>query len=218
MVLAVRLSRRSVDAMPKVTATLSLLLLGCLLSIGHAVAQSVDEAILNAVSHGTLPPGAVIVVRPFDNSEANMSVKVEFERVLRKAGHQVGDRGPVMLSFDTRDRVDAWTNRDRRYLLELQGQGGPIGRDEASVKLNLYDSATGGVLNRGQGGGTSIVTPSSYRMDVTLEMTESAEVLWQAWITADLQHSDALSLTKSMVAPVIRSLGSTVRRQGVRLQ
>ena len=178
-----------------------------------ADAQSIDEGVLNAVSYGPLPGSSAIFVEPLDNSDLNLEVQAEFERQLRAGGYTISADAVLILTFETRDEIGAWSDRGRRTVIELQGRGGVVGRDSASARVNLFDSAKGGVLNRGQGGGTTIVTPSRYRLDVTIDDRRTGVRLWKAWAIAELQQYDGATLTKAMVPTLVRNLGESVKSE-----
>lgn len=177
-----------------------------------------EEGILNAVALKPLPEGVPITVRPMDNSDENLILQKEFERELRLRGYTVAEGAPLIMTFETRDTLGAWTSGERRSVLEFEGGGDGIGGDNYRARLNLFDSGRGGMLNEGQGRNTSIVTPSQYRVDLNIDDRETGKRLWQAWATADLKQSDGLTLTRAMVPVLVESLGRTTRRRAFNLQ
>jgi hypothetical protein len=189
-----------------------------LLATGRASAQGVDEGLLNAVAYKPLPAGMAIAVRPMDDSDENLVLQKHIEGELEAQGYRVSRDGDLILTFETRDTVGAWSDLGRRSVLEFQYKNVEgIGGDNERLRLNLFDSAQGGVFNEGRAHGTSIVTPSQYRIDATVDDRRNGERLWQAWVTASLQHSDGAALTQSMVPVMVGSLGKTVRRQPFKL-
>ncbi len=187
------------------------------LAVGLAVllngaAHGAEEGILNAVAYSPLPKDAAIAVRPLDNSDQNMAVKLVFERELRRRGRTVSDDAALVLTFETSGQVGAWTSAGRRSVLELDAHGGRTGGENAQARLNIFDSARGGLLNKGRGGRTSIVTPSRYRLDATIDERESGRRLWKAWAVSDLGQSDGTTLARAMVPVVVGTLGRTVKR------
>lgn len=179
-----------------------------------AVAQSIGEGLLNAVSYKAIPPGAVLTVRPLDNSDANLALREDFERELRGRGYRVGPDAGLVLSFETRDVVGAYSAGVARHVVELSGGGGDGGGEDARARVNMFDSSSGGVLNPGsETKDTTIVTPTQYRIDATVEDRSTGRRLWQAWAVADLEQSDGLTLTRAMVPAIANALGETVRQQ-----
>ena len=189
-----------------------------LLVAGRASAQGLDEGLLNAVAYKPLPAGLAIAVRPMDDSDENLVLRERIEGELKAQGYSVSGEGALILTFQTRDTVGAWSDSGRRSVLEFEYKNVEgIGGDNERLRLNLFDSAKGGVFNEGRAHGTSIVTPSQYRIDATIDDRRNGERLWQAWATASLQQSDGPTLTQSMVPAMVGSLGKTVRRQTFQL-
>lgn len=173
-------------------------------------AQGGNQVLLNAIAFKSMPTGAPFSVRPLDNSDTNMALKDEFERILRNNGYTVSDAAAFVISFETSYRIGAYTTRNKRAVLELQARGGREGGEDAKMRFNLFDSNTGGVFNRGKGE-TTIATPSQYRIDVTIDEAASGKRHWQAWAVAYLQQPDSLALTRAMVPVLVDNLGQTVK-------
>ncbi|HEB79854.1 MAG TPA: hypothetical protein ENI79_05200 [Rhodospirillales bacterium] len=189
-------------------------LLACLvvLTFQQAAAQGMDDGLINAVAYKQLPAVKVIAVRVMDNSNENMVLLREFEKVLRGHGYIVSPDAKLILTFETRDELGAWADHGNRTLLELSARGGDEGGENAKARFNVFDSGKGGILNKGRGG-TSITTPSQYRMDVTIDDKSNGKRLWQAWAIANLVHTDGPALTKKMIPVMVQNLGQTVKRQ-----
>lgn len=193
---------------------LASLTLVAVLACGPALAQIANEGLMNAVVYTPVPKGASVTVSPLDNSDDNMVLQKVFESELTAQGYKVVPDAPLVLSFETRDVVGAYTSRNARHVLELTGGGGRGGGEDAKARVNVFDSAAGGLLNPGRDtGDTHIVTPTQYRMDVTLERRDGGTRLWQAWALADLGQSNGLALTRAMVPVITRAIGQTVRQQ-----
>ena len=96
----------------------------------------------------------------------------------------------------------------------MEGGGGGLsgGGENAKAKFNVYNSETGGLFNRGRSG-TTITTPSRYRLDVTIDDRTNGKRLWQGWSEANLNASDVLTLTRRMVPVIVDGLVQTIRRR-----
>ena len=185
---------------------------------GRASAQGLDEGLLNAVAYKPLPAGLAITVRPMDDSDENLVLRERIEGELKAQGYSVSGDGTLILTFETRDTMGAWSDAGRRSVLEFEYKNAEgIGGDNERLRLNLFNSAQGGVFNEGGAHGTLVVTPSQYRIDATVDDRRNGERLWQAWVTASLQQADGATLTQSMVPAMVGSLGKTVRRQTFQL-
>ncbi len=174
--------------------------------------QSGGKGILNAVAFKPLTQKTPIAVRPLDNSDNNLLLKREFEKALRTNGYTVSNDADLILTFEYRGEIGAWSTIDRRTILELDAHGGRDGGEDAQARFNLYDSSRGGILNKGRSG-TSIVTQSRYRLDASIDAKSNGKRLWQAWTIANLESHDGLSLTLAMVPVLVKSLGHTVKKQ-----
>jgi hypothetical protein len=201
--------------------------LGVVLAWGTAAAQekppaeasgtSAVQAFVNSVSFQTLPERAIITVRPLDNSDAHLKLKTSIEEALRARGFGVTKDSPLVLNFDTRDEVGAWSDAGRRTILELMSDKSREDGDYAHAKLNVFDSASGGLLNEGRGG-TSITTPSTYRIDFTVDDRTNGRRLWQGWAVANLAYGDRNDLDRAMIPVLVQNLGRTTTRQPFNVQ
>ncbi len=188
-----------------------LALAGAILAQG-AFATEEGGVLLNAVAFKPLPPGMRIAVRPLDNSDDNLIIKKDFERQLQAKGYQVSSDAVLVLSFETREEVGAWSDSGRRTLLELEGRNATGDNETAKARVNLFDSNAGGVFNEGRGG-ISTVTPSLVRLEVTIDSRADGKRFWQGWSIADQGQGDSLATTRAMVPTMVVNLGQTVRSQ-----
>jgi len=179
-------------------------------------AQAGDEGILNAVSYHPLPTEASIRVQALDNSDENLALVEVAKKALTNRGHELAEDGGMILTLQTRSEIGAWSTTDRRHVVEIQSQTNSHS-DDTQVRFNLFDSNTGGILNEGSGG-TSIVTPSQYVIEIYLDDASNGKLLWQALARADLGQSDSLSLMRGMIPALSDALGKTVSRKNFQLQ
>ena len=163
-----------------------------------------------AISYKPLPADSTIAVRPWDDSRENLELAEEFKRVLGSLGYKVADNAALVLSFETRDILGSWSAGERRSILEIEGHGGRRGGEDASVRLNLYESSRGGMFNEGRA--PAAVVPSKYQLEVTLDRKAGGR-LWQGHASAALQRLSGFELVKSMIPVVAEHLGKTVRRK-----
>ena len=186
---------------------------------GPVAAQEPNQGLLNAVSYDRIPAGVAVTVSPLDNSDDNLILQQRFETELRAHGYAVSTDGPLVLTFGTRDTVGAYLDRNPRHVLELSGGGGRGGGEDARARVNVFDSSGGGLVNPGSGSGdTTIVTPTQYRLDATIDERTSGRRLWQGWATANLEQSDGLALTTIMVPVIAQHVGQTVRQKPFPIQ
>ncbi len=191
--------------------TLGILLLSIavLMGVGSAYAQ---EGLMNSISFRDIPTNAKLQVQPLDNSDENLVLQVEFEKALQAQGFTLTSDAALILTFETRDEIGAWTTTDRRHVFSFESKGGRSGGENAKARVNVFDSQTGGLFNKGHSG-TNIATPSSYRIDVTVEDRGTGKRLWQGWSTARLGAGDGLSLTRKMIPALAEAVGKTVKQK-----
>lgn len=183
---------------------------------GTAFAQSGGEGVLNAVSYRPMPADSTIRVQALDNSDANLALVEEVKQALTTRGYQLSDDGGMILTIETRDEIGAWSTTDRRHVLEIEGQTASHS-DDAQVKLNIFDSESGGILNEGNPG-TSIMTPSQYIVEFSIDNASNGKRMWQAWASADLGQFDSLDLMRGMIPALSDSLGKTISKETFRIQ
>ncbi len=174
--------------------------------------QGSEKGLLNAVAYLPIAKGQAISVRPLNDSDDDLALKQTFERELRAAGYAPSADANLILTFEIRNEIGSWSETGRRHVLELTARGGQDGGEDAKALLNLYDTNRGGMFNRGSSG-TSIVTPSKYRIDAQIDDRTNGKRLWQGWATADLGGYDSRDLTRAMVPELVKSLGRTIKRQ-----
>lgn len=179
-------------------------------TLSAAFAQGSGAGLMNAISYKPLPQGMAFSVQPLDNSDQNMILKKEFEDVLRTKGFVVSADAPLVITFETRDQIGGYTTRNRRAILELDAHGGREGGEDARMRVNLYDSNTGGLFNQGKGE-TSIMTPSQYRLEVSIDNRSNGKRHWQAWAVTNLDQSDGAKLIRAMVPQMVGNMGKTVK-------
>jgi len=190
---------------------LGFLLLSFTVLTGSASAYAQD-GMMNSISFRKIPSDARLQVQALDNSDSNLALQKEFERVLQERGYRISESAPLILTFETRGEVGAWTTTDRRHVLSFESNGGRDGGENAKARLNVFNSRSGGLLNRGQGG-TTIATPSSYRIDVSVEDRSTGKRLWQGWSVAKLGAGDGQTLTTKMIPTLVEGIGHTIRQK-----
>lgn len=207
-------SLREGDDMRTVTWWASLLALAAV--AGAAVAAETPQVradgVLNAVAFDAVPSGSTVALRLMDNSDDNLSLLGIFEKELRSRGYSVDANAPLVLDIETSDEIGAWSTGDRRTMFELQARSGSDGTDDASLRLNAFDSRTGGVFNEGNDNRTAIVTPSSYRIDVNIEDSRNGKRLWQGWAVANARTTSGRDLLRAMVPVIVGAVGRTEKQ------
>jgi hypothetical protein len=179
-------------------------------TMAASFAQGSGEGLMNAISYKPLPQGMAFSVQALDNSDQNMILKKDFETILRSRGFAISTDAPMVITFETRDKLGGYTIRNRRAILELEAHGGREGGEDARMRLNLYDSNTGGIFNQGKGE-TSIMTPSQYRLEVSIDNRSNGKRHWQAWAVTNQDRADGATLIRAMIPEMVENMGKTVK-------
>ncbi|MGJ3261177.1 MAG: hypothetical protein ACFE0S_16380 [Rhodospirillales bacterium] len=183
--------------------------LSVMLCVSGANAQGID---LNAVSYAEIPDTRDITVETFDDSEKVTRLKKLFEEELRLAGYNVTDNARLIMSFEARDTEGKWSGGGPNRLIEIRNSENHTGKDAPDVRLNIFDSQRGGLLNPKRDKGITQVAPSEFRIDAMIEDRTDGKRLWQGWsVTDNFEVGEDQSLHRSMVKPIIGSIGKTVR-------
>lgn len=183
-----------------------------------AVAGVRADGLMNAVSYRPLPSGSAIFVRPMDNSDQNLTLQKDFELALRRKGYTISESANLILTFETRDAAGAWTGGGPNPYIELSDNHDQTGVNAPRVRFNLFNSSRGGLFNPDRTEITRMVTPSSFRIDATIDDKTNGKRLWQGWSTTDIGASGARNLTRAMVPVLVDVVGQTVRRKSFPLQ
>ena len=186
-----------------------------LAAAGPALAQ--EKAVISAQTYAGAKAPAVVAVRPFDNSDANLDLKRTIEQLLMQAGYGVQDDALTVLSFEAREEMGAFSDSGQRYILELQSRGDTLTGDAQQARLNLFNSQSGGLLNPGRSSGTQIVSRVRYELEFTLDDRQTGTRLWQAWGHADVGQGAAADVAPRLAKSLVGTMGRTVRGETVEL-
>ena len=168
----------------------------------------------NAVAFAEVPRGEAVTVETFDDSEQVLKLKTLFEEELRLQGYTVTDKGRLILSFEARDTSGKWTGGGPNRLIELKNSDNHTGDNAPDVRVSIFDSQRGGLLNPKRDKGITQVAPSEFRIDSTIEDRETGKRLWQGWSTTnDGAVGEEANVHRSMVKPIIENIGKTVRSE-----
>ncbi len=179
-----------------------------LVAVPSARAQNIT---VNAVSYSEIPANASVTVETFNDSAQNMALKKRFETELAAQGYDVTPNGRLILSFDVSDQSGTWTGGGPNRLIELKNSDDHTGTDAPNVRLNIFDSNRGGLLNPKRDPGITQVAPSELRIDATIEDRDNGRRLWQGWTTANISAANDAVLQRALVKPIIDNIGNTVR-------
>jgi len=184
-----------------------------LCALAFVVPAHAGSILLNAVSYADIPAGHTVSVETFDDSEDNMALKDRFIAALQAKGYTVADKAPLIFSFEITDSTGAWTGGGPNRLIELRNNENHTGTNAPDVRVNIFDSKRGGLLNPKRDKGITEVAPSEYRIDAAVEERASGRRLWEGWTAAAVGAADDPALHQAMVSPLIDNIGKSVREK-----
>ena len=188
--------------------------LAVFLSAVLSVASTVRaEGMISAVSFLPVPTGSAIFVRPLDNSDNNLVLQKDFEKALKTKGYTIREDATLILTFETRDDSGAWAGGGENRLVELSNNSDQSGLNAPRVRFNLFNSQRGGILNPNRKDFTRTVTPSSFRIDVTVDDKSNGKRMWQGWSSADTRVGDSRATSRKMIPVLVDGLGQTIRQK-----
>jgi len=185
---------------------------GGIASSTTAVAQTAAEAQLNAVSFLPVKPGTPLRVRLLDDSNANLNIKKRFENALAANGFVIQSDAELVLTFETQEDMGSFEANGRRHILELKAEGGREGGEDASAIVNVFNSKSGGLLNKGNRPNTQITSQSMYRMDATIDNTSNGRRMWEGWAVGALTHTGPDDLANAMVPALAAHVGKSAKQ------
>lgn len=181
-------------------------------------APALADGAMNAVAYESMPAGATVMVRPLDNSDHNMLLKGDFERAFRARGYNVSDDAKLIFSFETFDTAGAWIGGGPNRFVELSNNPDQSGVEAPRVRFNLFNSQRGGILNPDRKEPTRMVSPSTFRIEATIENADDGKRLWQGWSTIDIGAGDNREKSRVMIPVMVEGVGKTVREQAFPVQ
>jgi len=129
-----------------------------------------DEGIINAVSFRPIPAATVIVVQPWNNSDENVNTARLIENQLRDLGYKISPQANFTLSFDSKSSLGKWSSSSRNTSVELKAESSTANGKDAEVRLNLFSSSEGGVLNPNKTPGENILSKVSLKITLDQKM------------------------------------------------
>ena len=170
------------------------------------------EGILNSISFASVPHGASVHIESFDDSDDSVQILQAFEAAIKAAGYVPANNAKLLLIFEARIDIGGFSTRSRRYIFSLETMSNKLGKgQESHAKVNVFNSNTGGLLNKGRGT-TTITTPSTYEINAAIEDRDTGKTLWQGWVSTKLPNKIGMEYPKLMVPKIVGAIGKTVRQ------
>tara|TARA_B100002003_G_scaffold64790_1_gene60208 strand:- start:4023 stop:4619 length:597 start_codon:yes stop_codon:yes gene_type:complete len=173
-----------------------------------------DEGIINAVSFRPIPAATVIVVQPWNNSDENINTARLIENQLRDLGYKISPQANFTLSFDSKSSLGKWSSSSRNTSVELKAESSTASGKDAEVRLNLFSSSEGGVLNPNKTPGENILSKVSLKITLDQKM---ARGFGRARQLPGVHHTDTVSVARRLTPVLLDYLGKTISRKSVNI-
>ena len=173
-----------------------------------------DEGIINAVLFRPIPAATVIVVQPWNNSDENINTARLIENQLCDLGYKISPQANFTLSFDSKSTLGKWSSSSRNTSVELKAESSTASGKDAEVRLNLFSSSEGGVLNPNKTPGENILSKVSLK--ITLDQKNGPR-LWQGEAIAGVHQTDTASVARRLTPVLLDYLGKTISRKSVKV-
>ena len=194
----------------KIITLLSFFILIVLAPLTYAHAE---DGYINALSLLASPQKKSIQIQPLDDSNDNLVLQRISEIELRKFGYAIDPNTSLILTFSTRDQIGNWVSGSKREIFSLETKTGRGYQELTKARVNVFDNASRGLLNKGNDTRKVGAIASQYKLDMTLENSDNSLIYLRAWSIADLGEGGGASLSKQMIPPLIQSIGRTIRHQ-----
>ena len=170
-----------------------------------------EPGIVNSVDFAPADPQAVITVRPLDDSRESLEIKRRIDAALREAGYAVSDyTAAIELSSET-EVIEG----------HFSGESGSLGRlkgGDRGVRLdfNIWSSSKDSLLGGRQKKDDR--QANVFHMNAVLRDRGSGAVLWQGDAFYEMLIADHARIANSMVLPLVRNMGRTVRGEPFQIE
>jgi len=188
----------------------------CLLALPALAAPAGGEWMgeLSSTLLSPLPARPVVDMVVYDDTEQNLEFRRAFLDALARAGYQVRDDAPYTFSFAT---SVTWQQKRQKELQTERVRKYPVERDEAMVPLGRETDPSANAEKRMFGDRRTtppLVAPKISnaehdRLDISVTLRErrSSKVLWTADLALPLLQEDRSRIVRSIIGPIIGSIG-----------
>ncbi len=168
---------------------------------------------INALSLQNLHQKKSIQIQPFNDSNDNLVLQKISEIQLRKSRYTIDSNESLILSFSTRDQIGNWDSGSKLEIFSLETKASRGSQERTKARANVFASASGGLLDKGNDTRKAVAIASQYKRDMTLTNSKNSQTYWQAWSIADMGAGGGISLSKQMIPPLIQNIGRNIGHQ-----
>lgn len=209
--------------LPRPIRATALALFGFLAAVTTAPAASPTDRWLGEISSSQLVP---MPARPafdmvvYNDTDENLAFRKTFLDALARAGYQVRDKAPYFFVFST---SVTWKAKRQEEVQKERIRKYPVDRDEPTIPLGRTPGEQGDPETRMFGDRRTtppLIAPrisntENDRLDISVAIRESSSnrVMWTADLALPLLSSDRERIVRSIIGPIIRTIGLDVSHE-----
>lgn len=156
----------------------------------------------------------------YDDTDENLAFRKAFLDALARSGYQVRDDAPYFFSFAT---SVTWKAKRQEEVLKERIRKYPVDRDEPTSSLSRVPDVQSDPETRMFGDrrttppliAPKISNTENDRLDISVTIRESSSnrVMWTADLALPLLSSDREIIVRSIIGPIIRTIGLDVSHE-----
>ncbi len=178
-----------------------LILLLCL--VGTVAVAQTPNGVITARAYDSFAPNSIVAVVPRDDTDLNLRLVREFERVLTDAGYRLGEPADLTLAFET-EYLSAAAGQP---LVDVFGSyGSERGAHDFGARIRLPAARR-----------PADQIGARFRMSVELLPAEGVAV-WAAVASTRQYRLDRFRAGRAMAAALVAVFGETVDERPVRME
>lgn len=174
-----------------------------LASAPEAWAGHIKEGVLRSVAYQPMPADQPIRVILFNDTVENIDIKRQIEDELRRTGASIDDDSTLELAIDT-EIIDRANSESGPTLGSVAGSS----EQGYEARLNLWSSSRDSVF--GGRKSDSGAAETKFHLNVILRDNGTGKFLWQGDAYAVMHQVDSAQVARSMIVPMVASLGQSV--------
>jgi hypothetical protein len=174
-----------------------------LVSTPLAWAGHIKEGVLRSVAYHPMPTDQPVRAILFNDTTENIEIKRQIEDELRRVGVSIDEDSTFELAIDT-EIIDRGIPESGPTLGSVEGSS----EEGYEARLNLWSSSRDSVFGGRKSDSTK--TETKFHLNVILRDHGTGKFLWQGDAYAVMHQVDSARVARSMVAPLVASLGQSV--------
>jgi hypothetical protein len=167
-----------------------------------------------------IPPRPAFDVLIYDDTEENLAFRRTFLDALSRAGYQTRENAPYFFTFAT---SVTWKAKRQEEVQKEKIRKYPVDRDEPTIPLGRAPGEQGDPETRMFGDRRTtppLIAPKisnreNDRLDISVAIRErsSNRVMWTADLALPLLSSERERIVRSIIGPIIRTIGLNVTHE-----